>query len=105
MPYVAQLLRTQTYTITVQAENLVALTVFNMRRDRISEIESLVLDPTVDPNGTASTGPRTIAGSVSRVLIFASAEGGTGTLTVSQVGQTNPATTMSPDTSVVCDVV
>ena len=106
MPYIAQLIRAQSYSVSVDADKQAALTFFNLRRDRISETESLVLDPTADPvNNTASTGPRTVPSGVTRILLFASLEGGSGSLSVNQTGQTNPPGALAPDGTVVLNPV
>lgn len=104
MPYIAQLIRAQSYSVSVSGEKQAALTFFNFRRDRISETEALVLDPTAS-NGTASTGPRSVPSGVTRILLFASLEGGTGSLSVNQTGQTNPPVTLAPDGTVVMNPV
>ena len=105
MPYIAQLIQAQPYTITVTGETKVAVTVFNIRKDRISEVESLVLDPTVNPGNTATTPSRTVASNIGRLLISVSLEGGMGSVTITQVGQTIPSTPCNPDATVVLDVV
>ena len=105
MPYVAQLIQAQPYTISVTGESKAAVTVFNIRKDKISEVETIVLDPTVSPNSTATTPNRTVGSNIGRVLISVSLEGGMGSVQITQVGQTIPSAPCNPDATVVLDVV
>jgi hypothetical protein len=103
MPYLGEL-QAAPYTVVVKGETKVSLTIFNIRRDHISEVENVTLDPLADPtqNGSATT-TRTI-GNVGRIVISASVMSATGTLTLTQ-GNSTFLVVMAPDATVTFDVV
>ena len=81
MPYLGDIPQAGGYTINVtDATSKVAVTVFNIRRDRISEVELVVLTPAAD--GSATTGPRPINSNVGRIVITAGVISGSATLTI-----------------------
>ena len=83
MPYLGELSRAGGYSITVVTDapnSRIAVTVFHLRRDRLSDVETLVLIP--DSNGVAQSGLRTIPSGVARTDMLISATGGTATATI-----------------------
>lgn len=99
MPYMGALQQALPYTLEVVSSLPVAVTVISIRRDRISEVESLVLD------STAGIQTRSIASNVARVLF--QVHGNTGDSFLVKVAQATmrlevPA---SPDASFAIDVL
>ena len=68
MPYLGTLVTTSPYTLEVVGTSKVAITVVNIRKDRISEVESLILDGNV-----VNLQSRTASTNLSRIVFMASA--------------------------------
>jgi hypothetical protein len=100
MPYLGDLPQAGGYKITVtDCPSTVGVTVFQIRRDRISEVEILKLVP--DPTtGVAESGPRTIGANAGRLVFIASITGGTAQMTIN--GNTFP---LAPDATATFEVV
>ena len=99
MPYLGEIPQAGGYSITItDSPGKIAITVFNIRRDRISEVESLTLTP--NAQGVAETGPRTIGSNVGRLVFTVSLMTGTATMTIN--GTTVP---VASDASVTVDVI
>ena len=100
MPYLDGLPQAGGYTIDVfEAGSTVAVTVINIRRDKISEVDAVKLVP--DAAGNATTGPRVIGANIGRVVITASCFSGT-TAKLRIAGTT---VQLAPDGTVTFDVV
>jgi hypothetical protein len=99
MPYLGDIPQAGGYQITISdSPGKIAITVFNIRRDRISEVENLVLTP--NGQGVADTGPRTIGSNVGRIVFTVSLVTGTATMVIN--GNTVPVNT---DATVTVDVI
>jgi hypothetical protein len=99
MPYLGTLVQAQPYTLEVTTLSKVALTVINVRRDRISEVELLTFDSS---NTTAQS--RTIPNNVGRILFVANAGvNGTGIVKINQGAQIFDVI-LAPDADISFDV-
>ena len=100
MPYLGDIPQANGYTISItDASSNVGITVFNLRRDRISEVDIIKLVPGGD--GSATTGPRPIGSNIGRIVITASVfNTTTATMTIGGV-----TISLAPEATVTFDVV
>lgn len=73
MPFLGSIAQVAGYTIEVVTTSRVTVTVFNIRRDRISEIEILNFD---GASGPPAPQPKTIGSNIGRVVFLANALNG-----------------------------
>ena len=100
MPYLGDIPRANGYTITItNASSNIGVTVFNMRTDRVSDVENIKLIKAAD--GSATTGPKSIGANIVRVVVIASVFNTT-TATMSIGGVT---ISLAPTSTVTFDVV
>ena len=98
MPFLGSLQQASPYTLEVVCSTPVAITVVNIRRDRISEVESLTFDSTTGPQS------RTVASNIGRLVFIAgAAANGTAMVKVSQ-GTNRFEVPLAPDGNLTFDI-
>lgn len=99
MPYLGTISSAASYTLEVTCTTQTAITVLNIRRDRISEVEIIVVDP-----ATSAPMSRTVSSNVGRLVFLASTTiGNTAVVKVTQGAQRFEAG-INPDGNVQFDV-
>jgi hypothetical protein len=99
MPYLGNLSSASSYTLEVQTTSKVAVTVVNIRRDRISEVEILTFDPTT---GVQS---RSVSNNVGRLVFLAGTSVGNSAVIKIAQGTDKFEVTITPDGDLQFDVV
>ena len=98
MPYIGTIAQAGGYTLEVAAASTVttSLTWFYIRKDRVSEVESIV------QSGNLALQQRTLNTNVARVVIVAATQGGSALIRINGVQNEVGA---NPDANIVFDVV
>jgi hypothetical protein len=99
MPYIGSVTQADGYTLEVVAppEVTISLTWFYVRRDKVSEVESLTT------NGSLSPTAKTIGTNVARIVLVAATRGGGGLVRIN--GGNPQEVSANPDASIVFDVI
>jgi len=98
MPYIGTVTQANGYTLEVAAASTVttSLTWLYIRKDRVSEVESVV------QSGNLALQQRALASNVARVVLIAATQGGSALIRINGVQNEVGA---NPDANIVFDVV